>query len=191
MDNPKKGDRVRVVRTEQLSEDQEDYVGTEGVIQETRGTPYVLMDIDGRKSSFYSGELELIKEEQGMQKSDLKTGMLVKQRDGEWDIVMLNNSDDRDRIISITGSNHNGLPYYNDDLTSSHRQFDIVTVAKCDTCKDVIMAIAQGKPIEAADGFRVLWTRESPQSTQLKTIIGDLEKQLADAKVKLGALNGN
>jgi hypothetical protein len=182
-------DRVRVLLHE--DQDTERFIGDTGTVLQNSRVPNVLMD-NGITMAFLEEELELIKEEQGMQKSDLKTGMLVKTRES-WYIVLLdvdNHGENKSILQDLSLGGFLNFTSFTDDLKCrNYDTYDITTVATVNCPQEILKAIRKEEPIESISSFKILWTRENPQSTQLKTIIGDLEKQLADAKVKLGALN--
>jgi hypothetical protein len=85
------GDTVKIAESSQYYQKGTSNPTCEGVVIPPTGEwPYRVLWPDGQTNSYQAGDLTLIKKGKTMQftKSDLKTGMFVKQRDGDYAIVL-------------------------------------------------------------------------------------------------------
>lgn len=112
-----------------------------------------------------------------MRKSDLKTGMRVKTRDGEIQIVIKNTlfrGEPIDIIVSKNGWNR--LDRYNEDLTNiNHKLLDIVEVYTIDGNEDNFT-----RSFLNTDKRKLYWKREEAKEMTLE----EIEKELG-YKIKL------
>lgn len=104
-----------------------------------------------------------------MTKSELKTGMIVTQRNGDKKTVYLSCCSDWDaepRDVILRGGYYrswDGLEHYREDLThKSFKDFDIVKVELVEHPYDL------AKPTDEANVVKTLWTR--PEDTKKMTV---------------------
>lgn len=116
-------------------------------------------------------------------KDNLKTGMLVKFRNGYIGLVMLNDAWGCSRIIEVnddTGSASPFMFFYDDDLVfdnGKNKQYDIMEVRKSELCPDLSQV---EKDFEQSS---ILWKREEPKELtvgQIEEILGYKIKVVAN-----------
>ena len=115
-----------------------------------------------------------------MTKSDLKTGMLVQTKEGNWYVFI------GEIFLNLSTMNNLLLRYFDNDLIYVFSSdFNIVKVANISYIGNVFRAYKENRTIEKVDGFKVIWQRESEKETQLNTLISKLKIQLEEAQKEL------
>jgi hypothetical protein len=171
----KVGDEVKIIRNSRGYEFLDKYVGkTYKIKEDYSNKTYEL----GNGYWWPEVDLELIKEDNNMKKSDLKTGMLVKDRDNRWYVVLKDRHGAKDIISGIIeGSGFDGLEHYNDNLINKsgfkHSDFMIVATPNISTMYGLKGAIDK-------EDYTILWQRKSEKEEQLENIIGELQGQLKE-----------
>ena len=157
-------------------------IGNTGVITKARlegDHPY---QIDNRW--WYNADE--LKEVKGMQKSDLKTGMMVQTADNIWWAVILDSSSkcQQKPILMTAAGGWNPLDLYDDNLEYVGEFPGASTIQKVATC-DYLTSFFSRTPVEELTGFKVIWQRENPKKQQLTELVDKLREQLKDATDEL------
>ena len=125
-----------------------------------------------------------------MKKSDLKTGMFIKLRDGAWHVVLNDLMDDmQSRCAKLNIFASASMANYNEDMThSSTERLDIVTIANPLCTSDILSLIrsdSTGWDKKMPANLQVIWTRNTDKEQKLSDTIDKLQKQLDEAKQEL------
>jgi len=158
-----KGDKVTIVKPVTFVEYKAKFIGKSFVIEEIRSDGGVSHDGSVGCSVYRPEELRLADEpaEPKFSKASLKTGMLVKTRDGAWHVTQLNTGLTEDYFIDLKDGTNLYLRQTNDDLTDidGDDDFDIVTVATVKYIGNIFRRFGSNDA-ESIRGFEVIWERE-------------------------------
>jgi hypothetical protein len=174
------GTKVRIVAQQY---EHMDSIGQVGVIVENdvRGThPYRVEFCDGKHWVYNRSELEVLPQ---FSKVDLKTGMLVQTRDGEWRLVMLGvecEEETRDVLARLFSWGFFDIEDLTDDLMNtgcSGASLDVMKVATVRTPGIIFKALREGTSIEDCTGFTVVYERpDDAKEQRKKELQGQIEK---------------
>lgn len=102
-----------------------------------------------------------------MEKSDLKTGMLVQTKKGEWFIVQLNTNAfwdiEASLLISVETGYFFNIYEFRDTLEHIYTNYcdhDIIKIAKVDYLGNIFQALKAGLPMETITNFKIIWERQ-------------------------------
>lgn len=126
-----------------------------------------------------------------MTKSELRNGMLVQVKSGRWYMVIKDTMTARgyrDIMVNTEDTCYLELSEYNSDMTMKFSEFNVVQVCQCNYTGDAVKGIKNGSKVERYKDFKVLWTRENPEVSKVKSVIAELQGQLSAAQAKLEAL---
>lgn len=126
-----------------------------------------------------------------MKKSDLKTGMLVKQRSGDWSMVMIN-SLDGDILIDIEGYSSDQLSNYDNESFENrfgNELLDIVKIARLRTVTLVAHMIYHHDTPESSGGYTVLWEKDNIRKDVLENEILVLSSMIDQHNFAIDTLN--
>ena len=123
---------------------------------------------------WFMNKFELVEDKNMFEKKDLKTGMVVKIKDGRFYKVMLNTSDG-DIMVSTDGYIY--FTDINDDLTTRHLSLSIVEIYKPqDVSKSFSMNL---------HNLTSIWEREKPiKEVTLKEIADKFGVDVKSIRVK-------
>jgi hypothetical protein len=147
-------------------------------------------------SYWYTEELKLV-EENLMTKDDLKTGMFVHLRNGNWYLYLKEVKNPINTIgllLNVKGFGWMDINDYSNTLTyKTKTEWDIVEVAEvrggCSEFHYILRDICNKIPVRKMEGFKVIWKREGyEKEMQVEELIKKLEGQLGEAKDELKKL---
>lgn len=129
-----------------------------------------------------------------MTKDQLRTGMLVQTRNGDWYIVQIGAKEyfrSIDYLINLKSGTYLNIKDYNQDLTERDMcKYDIVKVIECEYIGNVFRGIQDDLSPEQFDGAKVIWQRTevNPKVQQLESLIEKLKSQLESAEGELKSI---
>lgn len=129
-----------------------------------------------------------------MKKSDIKTGMLVQTRNGDWHVAMIDTSPawygETSFFVDMSDGDYLGINDYSDTLLRLDKKYDVVKVAATDCPWHVFRVFRNGDEPEQIYGFKIIWERqeEDPKAKQLKELCSKLKDQLKAAEEELQAI---
>lgn len=132
-----------------------------------------------------------------MNKSDLKTGMLVQTRNGKWFFVIKDmvNEAGKDILVylSYTMREYMNLNRYCENLIHPSEDYSIDKVANCKFSIDFFMKQPTNeKHVESLEGFKIIWDRnKKSKEKELENLILQLSQQLKEAEDKLDEIKSH
>jgi hypothetical protein len=151
------------------------------VLEESKNY-YRVIDEEGRKLFHKKTRFEIVKENDGMKKSDLKSGMIVEWRDGRKAIV-LKDTPFGDFFI---GKRHEPMDNYSEDLKHAFKDIDVMKVYKPNEPWQAKSFIKE----DSISNMELIYNRKdnSEEVSALKTDITNIENTLKEMKDKLNRL---
>jgi hypothetical protein len=150
---------------------------------------YMLKNDDRNNGAqgWFKTRFEIVKENEDMKKSDLKTGMVVEYRNGKRRMVLLNSTLASADLIGKDG--HNSLSCYKEDLTNTHRErkeTDIVKVYETNFAFELKEFINEGTVTQ----MDLIWERKdnTEEVKKLKEDISKIEGTLKEMKNRLAGM---
>ena len=175
------GDTVKIAESSEYCHSQyESNPRCEGVytaVRERPTLPHIVEWANGHSNSYDLHDLELIKKgNKGMKeftKSDLKTGMFVKQRDGMFMLVL--------EKAAVGSTCFTNLADLNENLLSGYTHLDIIAVYKVSHSRSLSSHLK-------GESLTLIWERT--EQTEAQKEMASLQVKMSEMQDQVNALQG-
>jgi hypothetical protein len=126
-----------------------------------------------------------------MTKAELKTGQVVKCRNGNLYLVQKDFAREGDQMLNLLFDGSANLSSWKEDLTYSNKDYDILEVRETNV-ENLFSQIKANTMNTCFPNYNLVWKREDedPKVKELEGLVSKLQGQLTDAQSELKRIKG-